>query len=57
MKVEINHRDNGACPLCTHNGRCIIQDKIRGSLYEFEKDKTHEMELVIYTCPRFKEKI
>lgn len=57
MKVEINHRGNGACPICTQNGRCILQDSLKGSLREFDTDSDHEMELVVYTCPRFKEKV
>ena len=57
MKVEINNRDNGACPLCIYNGRCILHDTVRGSLDDFDKNDAQEMQLVIYTCPRFKEKI
>ena len=57
MKVEINYRENGACPLCVHNGRCILQQSIRDSLDEFDTGGDDEMELVVYTCPRFKEKV
>ena len=57
MKVEINYRENGACPLCVHNGRCILQQSIRDSLDEFDTGRDDEMELVVYTCPRFKEKV
>lgn len=57
MKVEINYRENGACPLCTHNGRCVLQDRIRESLKEFDPAVAKEMEMVIYSCPRFNEKV
>lgn len=57
MKVEINYRENGACPLCTQNGRCVLQDRIRESLKEFDPAVAKEMEMVIYSCPRFNEKV
>nr|WP_143305460.1 hypothetical protein [Marispirochaeta aestuarii] len=56
MKVEINNRENGACPLCVRNGSCVLQKTIRRSLQDYDGQRNHEMELVIYTCPRFKEK-
>jgi len=54
MQVQINHRGNGACPLCRNNGKCKYQKKIKESLAEFRSKE--EFELVIYTCPYFKEK-
>ncbi|WP_319560917.1 hypothetical protein [Marispirochaeta sp.] len=56
MKVEINNRENGACPLCIRNGNCALQKALQKALHEYDKPVDHEMELVIYTCPRFKEK-
>jgi len=54
MKLQINPRGNGACPICLHNGRCQLQMALQDALRE--KEKNEELELVIYTCPRFKEK-
>ena len=54
MKVEINNRGNGACPLCIYHETCIIHASIKEAMDEYNRKQ--EMELVIYTCPRFKEK-
>jgi hypothetical protein len=54
MQVKINPRGNGACPLCAHNGRCSLQKQILKTLSETKPQE--EFELVIYTCPVFKEK-
>jgi hypothetical protein len=54
MNVKINPRGNGACPICSYNGRCLIQQSLEETLAE--KEKKEEFELVIYSCPRFKEK-
>ena len=53
MEIEINHRGNGACPLCTKNGNC----KITRALNEATKSikQSDKLEIVIYTCPEFKE--
>jgi len=54
MQVEINHRGNGACPICRYDGKCMYQEKIRQALSEVKSRENFE--LVIYTCPHFKEK-
>ncbi len=54
MEVQINPRGNGACPLCYYNGRCSLQKKITAALEDVKKKE--EFELVVYTCPQFKEK-
>jgi hypothetical protein len=54
MELQINPRGNGACPICALEGRCTIQSALKDSLKE--KNKGEELELVVYTCPRFKEK-
>jgi hypothetical protein len=54
MIVKINPRGNGACPLCHYDGRCSIQKKMKTALEEFRKNE--EFEVVVYTCPHFKEK-
>ena len=54
MKLRISPIGTGACPICVRNANCRIQqamDEMLGNFTEIE-----EMEIVIYTCPRFKEK-
>ncbi len=55
MKVEINPRGNGACPICVANGNCPLQQRLGASL-ESMNGKEAEMELAIYSCSYFKEK-
>lgn len=54
MNLQINPRGNGACPICSHNGRCQIQSDLKDAIKK--RDKDEELEVVIYTCPRFREK-
>ncbi|MDR0720105.1 MAG: hypothetical protein LBF78_10765 [Treponema sp.] len=56
MQIEINMRGNGSCPICSSNGNCRIQDTVFKSMATFS-NKDDPMELVIYSCPQFKEKI
>jgi len=55
MHVELNSRGNGACPLCELTGKCRIQDTILETLDDFSSED-NPMELVIYSCPLFREK-
>jgi len=55
MKIEINHRGNGACPICKFTGKCKVQETIFKQLSVLLK-KDDLMELVIYSCPKFQEK-
>ncbi|MDR2134758.1 MAG: hypothetical protein LBP27_06585 [Treponema sp.] len=55
MEVVINSRNNGACPLCTSNENCRVQDTLSGAVEDFSGEND-PMELVIYSCPRFQEK-
>jgi hypothetical protein len=55
MIVEINSRGNGACPLCASSGNCRIQDTISKTMTAFSSEND-PMELVIYSCPGFREK-
>ena len=55
MRIEINSRGNGACPLCEVNGRCRIQDTVKDVMDGFSVE-SDPMELVIYSCPQFEEK-
>jgi hypothetical protein len=54
MKLEINPRGNGACPICARNGACKLQKLLAASI-EKEGDGS-ELEVVIYTCAKFSEK-
>jgi hypothetical protein len=56
MEVEINPRGNGACPLCNSNGSCRIQDTLTKEMKTFSS-KNDPMELVVYSCPQFQEKV
>jgi len=55
MRIEINPRGNGACPICEKNGKCRIQDTLTKQLSIFS-DENDPMELVVYSCPQFEEK-
>ncbi len=55
MQVDINPRGNGACPLCVQHGSCRIQKALNGSL-ENLPDQDLPIEIVVYSCPLFKEK-
>jgi hypothetical protein len=59
MKIEINHRGNGACPLCGSYGNCRIRDTLVKSMSVFSDAADPMelvMELVVYSCPQFQEK-
>ncbi|MCK5674880.1 MAG: hypothetical protein KAH95_15985 [Spirochaetales bacterium] len=53
MEIEINHRGNGACPLCTKNGKCKITRALSEATKHIKQSDT--LEIVIYTCPEFEE--
>lgn len=57
MHVDVNPRGNGACPLCVYNGSCRIKKALVASVITIpEAGDTSPMELVVYSCPHFKEK-
>lgn len=53
MKILINHRGNGACPLCTKNGKCRIAEALAVATKTIKRSE--QLEIVIYTCPDFEE--
>lgn len=55
MKVEINVRGNGACPICQKRSSCPIQKRINEALLAVKPPRKDPFEMVIYTCPSFKE--
>jgi hypothetical protein len=57
MKLEINPRGNGACPLCSANGDCKLQKLLAQSLVNVngKGSDESEMEIVVYSCSYFQE--
>jgi hypothetical protein len=56
MQLQINPRKNGACPLCESSGKCRIQNTLAQAVENFS-DEDDPMELVVYSCPQFEEKV
>jgi hypothetical protein len=56
MEIHLNPRDNGACPLCTKIDACPVRGRITDSVAEIRDPSSQGMEIVIYTCPLFKER-
>jgi hypothetical protein len=54
MKLELNARGNGACPLCSSVGNCQIRKNLAIGVEGCLADAS--MELVIYSCPYFSER-
>jgi hypothetical protein len=54
MKLEINARGNGACPLCSAQGNCRIHRNLAAGVEKGLADSP--MEIVIYSCPYFSER-
>jgi hypothetical protein len=54
MKLEMNARGNGACPLCSALGNCRIRDMLAAGVDSCRADSP--MELAIYSCPYFSER-
>ncbi len=56
MQLDINPRGNGACPLCAAQGACRLQERLAASLSEAPDAENGGMEIVVYSCPSFREK-
>jgi hypothetical protein len=56
MKLEINPRGNGACPLCRLNDDCRIKRLLTANAESLDGAPDEAMEIVIYSCPYFQEK-
>jgi hypothetical protein len=54
MRLEINPRGNGACPICSLSDDCRIQNLLASGVEQALEPA--EMELVIYACPYFSER-
>lgn len=55
MTLDINPRGNGACPLCASNGNCKLQQLLARSVADVSGGEEPSMEIVVYTCPYFRE--
>jgi hypothetical protein len=56
MKLEFNRRGNGACPLCASNGDCRLQKRLSVGIADSADRDDGGMEIVVYSCPDFKER-
>jgi hypothetical protein len=54
MKLEINQRGNGACPLCSSSADCRIHKLLASGVEKASAEA--EMEIVVYSCPYFTER-
>jgi len=57
MRIDINPRGNGACPLCASHGNCRIQRRLSDNVDTINSPGDDELEIVVYSCPYFKEKV
>ncbi len=56
MKLDINPRGNGACPLCASDGGCRLKKRLADALAERPDRENGGMEIVVYSCPEFRER-
>ena len=64
MDVSLNPRENGACPLCSRLQGCRIREALRDAVADMRPARpkavdsvgTPLLEIVVYSCPQFKEK-
>jgi len=56
MKLDINPRGNGACPLCDATADCRLKKLLAGSVASVNGADNPDMEIVVYSCGYFREK-
>jgi hypothetical protein len=56
MRLEINPRGNGACPLCSAEADCRIKRAFEDAVEGVNGTGAGEMDIVVYACPYFKER-
>jgi hypothetical protein len=56
MRLDINPRGNGACPLCRRDADCRLKKLLGESLLAQPDPQDAGLEIVIYSCPAFAEK-
>ncbi len=57
MRLDINPRGNGACPLCKRDASCHLKRILAASIDGETDSSDSGMEIVVYTCPSFVEKV
>ena len=58
MEIKFSAQSTGACPLCRRFETCHILSEMRKTLSECCSPVSDDtMELVVYRCPEFKEKL
>lgn len=57
MRLDINPRGNGACPLCMRDASCRLKRLLSASLAAEPDPVESGMEIVVYNCPMFEEKV
>jgi hypothetical protein len=55
MKLEINPRGNGACPLCSRLADCRIRRLLATSIEDLGDESGSGLEIAIFACPSFVE--
>ncbi len=56
MKIDINPRGNGACPLCLLADDCRVRRLLIANAEALNGSQEEALEIVIYGCPYFREK-
>ena len=56
MKLEINPRGNGACPLCRRLTDCRIRKLLAESIKDVTDESGNGLEMALFACPSFVEK-
>jgi hypothetical protein len=56
MQIDINIRGNGACALCAFDSDCRVKKALAEAIADFPDRLDSAMEVVVYSCPLFKEK-
>lgn len=56
MKMDINPRGNGACTICLLTHDCRVRRLLIANADSLEGGADEAMEIVIYSCPYFREK-
>ncbi len=55
MRLEINPRGNGACPLCRKLPDCSLRELLVEAVAGITDPTGGGMEIALYTCPAFTE--
>lgn len=56
MRLDLNLRGNGACPLCRRDSDCRLKKTLTEAVGSWDGAPEPSVEIVIYSCPSFDEK-